>query len=211
MSLTRLTHTGFSCAAVHSSIYHLPWIVSNPLPMCTFFFAFQSALTHNSRSKPANLFAFDAPSFHPIYATTFLLNFFQYIIIEGRTFGSAAEKLLNTSSLSRHTGIVRFWTCTRDSAVRDCTFRWAHSRAQPFGKPVPFQCPYCYCIQAWDQKGSGASSELGRDVTMRCSYIGKQGQCLKCLNFVKPSGPFKPVKLSEGVWVAFGLAKSDIL
>ena len=39
---------------------------------------FQSTLTQNSRLKPANLFAFDAPSFHPIYVATFLLDFFQH-------------------------------------------------------------------------------------------------------------------------------------
>ncbi|KAH9014023.1 hypothetical protein EDB85DRAFT_2215399 [Lactarius pseudohatsudake] len=60
--------------------------------------------------KPANLFAFDAPAFHPIYAATFLLNFFQHIVIEGRSFDSAVGLLLNTSALSRHTGIKRFWS-----------------------------------------------------------------------------------------------------
>jgi hypothetical protein len=173
------------------------------------FFAFQPTLTHNSRSKPANLFAFNAPSFHPIYATTFLLDFFQYTIIEGRTFDSIAGQLLNTSSLSRHTGIQRFWT--RDLVTRHCELKWAHSRTRPWGEPVPFQCPDCRCIQAWDQKGNGASSELSRDVTIRCSYRGTKGQCTNCLTFVKSTEPFKPVKLSEGIWMAVGLEKSDFL
>jgi hypothetical protein len=120
------------------------------------------------------LFAFDAPSFHPIYATTFLLNFFQHIIIEGRAFESSAGQLLNTSSLARHTGIVRFWT--RGSMVMDCTLRWSHSHARPWGKSVPFQCPYCYCIQAWDQSGRGASSELGRDITTVCVVYTKESK-----------------------------------
>ncbi|KAF8264024.1 hypothetical protein EI94DRAFT_1739344 [Lactarius quietus] len=163
--------------------------------------------------KPVNLFAFDAPSFHPIYATTFLLNFFQHIIVEGRTFDSAAGQLLNTSPLCRHTGILRFWTF--DSVVRKCVLRWAHSRTQPWGMPVPYQCPSCHCIQAWDQKNGEASSQLGRDVSMHCSYKGNQGlgqgRCRECLTLSKPSEPFKPVKLSEGVWVAFGLEKSEFL
>jgi hypothetical protein len=194
---------------VHWSIYPLPCILSDPLPMSMFFFCLLIRSDSQCRSKPANLFAFDALSFHPIYATTFLLNFFQHIIIEGRAFESSAGQLLNTSSLARHTGIVRFWT--RGLTVMDCTLRWSHSRARPWGKSVPFQCPYCYCIQAWDQSGRGASSELGRDVTMRCLYKGKEGQCLQCLTFLKPSQPVKPIKLSEGVWVAFGLGKSDFL
>lgn len=173
-------------------------------------FTFQSALTEDSRWKPSNLFAFDAPAFHPIYAATFLINFFQYIIIEGRSFDSAIGLILNASALSRHTGIVRLWT--RDSVVRDCTLRWAHSRTQPWGEPVPYQCPICFCIQAWNQKGRGASSELGRDVTMRCSYKeGKQGPCRGCHTVVRPSSPFKAIKLTEGVWVAFGLENSDCL
>jgi hypothetical protein len=160
------------------------------------------------------LFAFDAPAFHPIYATTFLLSFFQYVIIEGRTLDSAIGLLLNTSALSRHTGVVRFWT--RDSVVRNCTLRWAHSRTQPCGTPVPYQCPSCGCIQAWDQKGHGPSSELGQEVTMRCSYKGKhwqgkQGPCRESHTVLRPSDPFKPIKLTEGVWVAFGLKNSDFL
>lgn len=172
---------------------------------------FQSTLTQNSRLKPANLFAFDAPSFHPIYAATFLLDFFQHIIIEGRNFDSAIGLLVNNSSLSRHTGIERFWARDKDKVVKHCTLKWAHSRARPWGMPVPYQCSSCHCIQAWDQKGHGASSELARDVSMRCSYKGKQGRCRNRLTFVMPSQPLKPIKLSEGVWVAVGLEKSDFL
>lgn len=151
----------------------------------------------------ANLFAFNAHSFHPIYAATFLLNFFQHIIIEGRTFDSAVGQLLNTSALSRHTGIVRYW---RDKlGVKKCELRWAHSRTQPWGTPVPYQCPSCRCIQAWDQKKIQVASSQLRDVSMRCSYKGGQKACEECLSFQKPNEePFKAVKLSEGVWVAFG-------
>ena len=175
-------------------------------------FTFQSTLTQKGRWTPANLFAFNTPSFHPIYAATFLLNFFQHIIIEGRTFDSAIGLLLNTSALSRHTGIMRFWT--RDSVVRDCTLKWSHSRTQPWGNPVPYQCPSCRCIQSWAQRGNGASSELGRDVTMCCSYQGKRGQqdgCREYLKFDRPSEPFKRIKLSEGIWMAIGLENSDFL
>ncbi|KAH9016703.1 hypothetical protein EDB85DRAFT_1898010 [Lactarius pseudohatsudake] len=159
--------------------------------------------------KPANLIGFDTPAFHPIYAATFLLNFFHYIVIEDRTFGSAIGLLLNTSPLSRHTGIVRFWAV--GSVVKSCTLKWAHSRTQPWGKPVPYQCPSCRCIQAWDQKGQGGSSELRGDVKMRCSYKGENGRCPQCLTFETPSTPYKALKLPEGVWVAFGLPKSDFL
>lgn len=175
-------------------------------------FTFPSTLTQKSRWTPANLFAFNAPSFHPIYAATFLQSFFQHIIIEGQTFDSAIGLLLNTLALSRHTGIVRFWT--RDSVVRDCMLKWSHSRTQPWGSPVPYQCPSCRCIQSWAQRGHGASSELGRDVTMCCSYKGEQGQqagCSEYLKFDRPSEPFKRIKLPEGVWVALGLEQSDFL
>jgi hypothetical protein len=152
--------------------------------------------------KPANLFAFNAPSFHPIYATTFLLNFFQHIIIEGRSFDSAVGQLLNTSALSRHSGIERYWR-DKQGDVRECTLKWAHLRTQPWGNPVPYQCPSCGCIQAWDQKIKGASSQL-RDVSMCCSYKGGQKACQESLIF-QNTEPFKAVKLSEGVWVAFGV------
>lgn len=172
-------------------------------------FTFESALTRVNRRKPTNLFAFDAPAFHPIYASTFLLNFFQRVIIEGRTFDSTIGQLLNTSALSRHSGIVHFWT--KNSVLKNCTLRWAHSRIQPWEKPVPYQCPSCHCIQAWDQKRQGASSELGRDAVVRCSYQTVDGQCPTRLTFSKPSTPYKPLKLLEGVWVAFGINKYDFL
>ena len=156
-----------------------------------------------------NLFAFDAPAFHPIYATTFLLHFFHHIIIEDRTFDSTIGLLLNASPLSRHTAIVRFWTV--NSVVKSCTLKWAHSRTQPWGNPVPYQCPSCRCIQAWDQRGQGPSSEVGRDVTMQCSYEGEHGRCTARLTFTKPQLPYKTLKLPEGVWIALGHTKSDLL
>ena len=185
----------------------LPWRWSNPLPMSVFIsFSFRS-LTQTNRWKPANLFAFDAPAFHPILAATFLLNFFQHIIIYGRTFDSSTALLLNASPLSCHTGIMRFWT--RNSVVNNCTLRWTHFRTRPWGESVPYQCPSCRCIQAWDQKGRGA--ELGRDVTMTCSYKDRDEQCPGRLTFPKPSDSYKALKQSEGLWVAFGLKKSDFL
>lgn len=176
----------------------------------SYYSLFEPVWLKNSRLKPDNLFAFDATSFHPIYATTFLLNFYQHIIIEGRNFDSAVGQILNGSTLSRHSGIVRFW---RDGdVVRKCVLRWAHLRTQPWGRAVLYQCPSCGCIQAWDQqKIQGASSQL-RDVSMRCSYKGVQGQgCKKCLTFEKPPEEYKAVKASEGIWVAFGVEKSEFL
>ena len=158
---------------------------------------------------PANLFTFNAPSFHPIYAETFLLNF-QHIIIKVQTFDSAIGLLLNTLALSHHTGIMCLWTC--DSVVRDCTLKWSHSCTQPWGNPVPYQCPSCWCIQSWAQRGNRAWSELGRDVTMCCLYQGKQGQqdgCCEYLKFDRPSEPFKCIKLLEEISVAIGLKNSN--
>ena len=86
--LQHLTYTGSSSAVVLLSRTPLPedGQILCPKVCC---FTFQStqtlALTQKSSSKPANLFAFDAPSFHPIYATTCLLGFFQHTIIEGRS------------------------------------------------------------------------------------------------------------------------------
>jgi hypothetical protein len=167
----------------------------------------QSALTDISRLKPANLVAFDAPAFHPIFATTFIQNFFFYIIIEGRRFNDTIGLLLSGLPLSRHTGIVRFWT--HSSAVKKCTLKWAHRRTQPWGEQVPYQCSNCGRIQAWDQKSKAPATELHGGVTMRCSH----GQCTQSLTFDPPSPDdlFKALKQPEGVWVAFGVGKSDFL
>ena len=113
------TPLGYYCSIWHTLVLPLLWCFYQELlfpedgqilcpKVCCF--TFQStqnlALTQKSSSKPANLFAFDAPSFHAIYATTFLLGFFQHIIMEGWSFDSAIGLLLNTSTLSRHAGIM---------------------------------------------------------------------------------------------------------
>lgn len=210
---------GFASVVVQWSPYPSQRRGSKTLQTSKLLFSLsnQCSVAENSRLKPDNLFAFDAPSFHPIYATTFLLGFFQHIIIEGRKFDSAIGLLLNTSPLSRHTGILRFWKDIRNHCVvfRSCELRWAHLRTQPWGRSVPYQCPSCFCIQAWDQqKIHGASSQL-RDVSMGCSYGGKQGQregaCKECLTFMKPEEVFKVVKASEGTWVAFGVKLTEFL
>jgi hypothetical protein len=205
-------HWFFLCCGAIINIPSSQNLVREFAQLYVIYFSIHSDLGSDSksRSKPANLFAFDAPSFHPIYASTFLQNFFQYIVIEGRTFDSAIEQLLNTTGLSHHSGIMRFWTC--ESQVKECLLKWAHSRTRPWGQQVPYQCPTCKCIQSWDQKGQGASSELGRDVTMQCSYKDEQGRCSQCLTFSRPASlPFKPIKLTEGVWMAIGLQKSESL
>ena len=138
---------------------------------------------------------------------TFLLSFFHYVIIDDRSFGSAIGFLLNTLPLARHTSIIHFWTV--DAVVKRCTLKWTHPHTQPWGEPVPYQCDSCRCIQAWDQKGQGASSEIGRDVIMRCSFNGEKEQCNKYLKFHKPTKPCKTLKLLEGVWVALDIPKSD--
>ena len=179
-------------------------VIFQQVRLCTLPFS----RTQVSRSRPTNLFAFDATSFHPVFATTFVINFFQYIIIDGRHFQHVVGLILSSSILSRHTGIVRFWT--HDADVKHCTLRWSHSRTQPWGEPLPYQCPTCCCIQAWDQKGNGPSSELRGPVTMSCSYKGEDGPCAKQLYF-KASYPYKALKSPEGTWVAFGINKSDLL
>lgn len=179
-------------------------LFANEYVLCTLLFSG----TQVSRWKPTNLFAFDARFFHPVFATTFILDFFQHVIIEGRPFKDVVGLLFSSSTLSRHTGIVRFWTSGVD--VRHCTFRWSHCRIQPWGKPVPYQCPTCYCVQAWNQKGNGPSSELRGCVTMSCTYKGEHGRCTKQL-FFEQSGPYKTLKSPEGIWVAFGIDKSDSL
>ncbi|KAH9017859.1 hypothetical protein EDB85DRAFT_2201432 [Lactarius pseudohatsudake] len=134
--------------------------------------------------KPANLFAFDAPAFHPIYAATFLLNFFQHNVIEGRSFDSAVGLLLNTSALSRHTGIKRFWS--RGEVVKECCLRWTHLRTQPWGNAVPHQCQDCGCIQSWNQKVKGPSTELPRDdVSMRSVQLSRHIRSIWPYNCVK--------------------------
>jgi hypothetical protein len=165
-----------------------------------------------SRWRPANLFAFEAQAFHPTFATTFLINFFQYITIEGRTFDSAAGLILNTSPLSRHSGIVRYWRIKSKDVdeVRHCKLRWTHSRIQPWGQPVDYQCRKCKCIQAWDQKSKAESSQ-NRPVSMQCSYKGGRGQCEECLTFKQPEERYKPLKQPEGVWMAFGVTRSEYL
>lgn len=200
------THWFFLCCGALVNAPSSLKTVKSFANVCVVFFSFRP-LAQISRWKPANLFAFDTPAFHPILAATFLLNFFQHIIIDGRTFDSSIALLLNASPLSRHSGIVCFWT--HDSVVNNCTLRWTHSRTRPWGKSVPYQCPSCRCIQAWDQKGRGA--ELGRDVTMSCSYKEGDEQCPASLTFQKPSDSYKALKQSEGLWVAFGLKKSEFL
>jgi len=170
----------------------------------------QSTQTNINRLKPASLFAFNAHAFHPIYAATFVLDFFHYVIVDGRTFDSVAGLLFSSSPLSRHMGVLRFWT--HGSVVKRCTFKWAHSRTQLLGELVLYQCPTCYCIQAWDQRSLGPSSELRQDVTIRCGYVGEQGRCTQELHFTLPPNlPFKTLKQPEGVWVAFGVEKTDFL
>jgi len=169
-----------------------------------------SMQTNINRLKPASLFAFNACAFHPIYAATFVLDFFHYVIVDGRTFNSVAGLLFSSSPLSRHTGVLHFWT--HGSVVKRCTFKWAHSCIQPLGESVLYQCPTCYCIQAWDQRSLGPSSKLRQDVTMRCKYVGEQGQCTQELHFTSPPNLlFKTLKQPEGVWVAFGVGKTDFL
>ena len=69
------------------------------------------------------------------------------------------------------------------------------------------------------RSGMGSTEDSSCFITAsRCEHAlflqrgaGTRRNCQKYLTFDKPPGPFKAVKLSEGVWVAFGVEKSDFL
>jgi len=89
------THWFFFCCGafvnVPSSFKRLKSI-ANKYVLCTLMFA----QTQVSSWKPANLFAFDAPSFHLVFATTFVLDFFQSIIIDRWSLGDVVGLLFSS-------------------------------------------------------------------------------------------------------------------
>ncbi|KAF8266767.1 hypothetical protein EI94DRAFT_1701500 [Lactarius quietus] len=114
----------------------------------------------------AHEYIFTTLTFHPIYATTFLIHFFQHIIIEDRNFDKTIGLLLSALPLSRHTGIVHFWTV--DSAVKS---------------------------------SMGRSGAISVPILSLRPSLGSKG----------PGGFIRALKVPEGVWIAFGLTKSDPL
>jgi len=122
-----------------------------------------------------------------------LMRITKLIVIHGFIFTVALEHVLKESTtLGMHTGIVHFFLGNSGdgkSVFQVTKYVWMHQDCQPWGQPLPIQCPECGAHQKWlsvQHRDGSYSFECGY---RRCGYDGD--------NHKKPTHSWR-VKRPEG-------------
>ena len=82
-----------------------------------------------------------------------LIRITRSVVIYSFQFTKALEQVLTESPLlGMHTGIVHLaWSQSDNEAdlLKGCKYVWTHRDHQPWGQPLPIQCPQCGTVQKW--------------------------------------------------------------
>ncbi|KAG2360218.1 hypothetical protein BDR07DRAFT_1378129 [Suillus spraguei] len=98
---------------------------------------------------------FTAKHFQPLVATNFLLALAEQVVIEQLNICMVFPSLLSLSShLGQHTDVILMTRDAIDSMPKLLVtkFARAYPQTQPWGIPVPSQCPLCGSTNSWSQK-----------------------------------------------------------
>lgn len=85
---------------------------------------------------------FDQPNLQPSILNRFVMDLLLNWFIRSR---KPIAMFRDHSSVGVHTSIYIF---ERTGAI--IKYTWSHVGAKPFGEIIPFQCPKCMCVGAWN-------------------------------------------------------------
>lgn len=96
-------------------------------------------------------------------------------------------------SVGRHTNII--WIRPNQAPVR---FAWTESVVRPWGQTLPYQCPACFSVFAWD---NGKTKPETGDITFRCKGFNAKGRkCQKTLEVKNTHGLVLTKRRHMGKW-----------
>ena len=91
-----------------------------------------------------NTLAFDSEHLSPINTFELLSKVTKAVVIHGFSFIEGLEfGLKECLMLGRHTSVLHF------AEDQVCRYVWAHQKTQPWGHPLPLQCPQCGILKPW--------------------------------------------------------------
>jgi hypothetical protein len=118
-----------------------------------------------------HMFAFTARSLIPALLSSFFLDLAQKVVVESFPIdGSFVTTFLQPSIvLARHTSVVHL----KKGIDKGSKYVWAHRDMQPWGTPLPAQCPNCKTFRPWGPRKSGKD----KVATFRCQGKYNKSDC----------------------------------
>jgi hypothetical protein len=124
-----------------------------------------------------HLFAFTAYGLIPSLLSTFLIDMAHRVIVEGFDISRWMTNLLDSSPIAaRHTSIIHLRET--EGVIHGLEYVWAHRQMQPWGSPLPPQCPRCFSFRPWAERKKTTDSRVvfsckGKSKGMVCGYLDK--------------------------------------
>ncbi|KAG2108982.1 uncharacterized protein F5147DRAFT_652559 [Suillus discolor] len=136
-------------------------------------------------------FAFDAERFHACLVPPFIFAYVERVLVEGFEVEEAIEDLLKAAPrLGMHTSIIHIRVTNifrhhpptvseynkgamhmdDKASMIVTTYKFFHENQRPWGNPLPYQCPRCYCVHSWGSTTRPMSSNT-QFACKQCGFI----------------------------------------
>jgi hypothetical protein len=139
------------------------------------------------------LFGFSAECLIPTLLCSFFLDLAQKLVVESLSIDDQFMSTFLQPSyvLARHSSVIHI---KRDDkgAIRSSKYVWAHRDMQPWGQPLPAQCPQCKSFRSWGKRKNTQST-----AEFRCEAKRKQGDCNYLFVVEQPGN----IVRSKGDWI----------
>lgn len=104
------------------------------------------------------------------------------VVVEGFKVEKFMDNLIKSAPIiGRHTSVVHI--TNTDKGTAGVCYVWAPRALQPWGNPLPVQCPVCLCFRSFKKPTMGANNTI----SFTCDGINGNGiPCRDVIYFHKP-------------------------
>jgi len=120
------------------------------------------------------------------------------VVVEGFKVDKFMDNLIKSAPIvGRHTSIVHI--SDTDKGIAGVCYVWAPRALQPWGNPLPVQCPVCLAVRSFKKWTVGTNNTI----SFTCEGINGNGiTCNEVLFFHKPDNVLS-ADLKKSDWIKF--------
>ena len=132
----------------------------------------------------------------PALLSSLIIDMAHRVVVEGLQIQKFMDNLVKSAPIiGRHTSIVHI--SDSDKGKVGVCYVWAPRALQPWGNPLPPQCPVCLCFRSWGKYTVGTNNCL----SFACGGVnGNEFICRHTITFQKPDNVIS-VGLHRSDWM----------
>jgi len=121
------------------------------------------------------LFGFTAECLIPALLCSFFLDLAQKLVVESVVIDDqfVSSFLQPSYILARHSSVVHIRRNPQGATISS-KYVWGHREMQPWGQPLPAQCPECKSFRSWSKRKTRSDKSTAE---FRCEAKRTQGHC----------------------------------